>query len=106
METENVELIYPSRSNYQDLFGCGDRNIHEIEERYGVNIVCRDGGVKIIGEKATTQKVARIIDEMDELIASGTHFDEHTLSSALDYFESGHGQAYFRCRNQMLYLYD
>ena len=89
MSADEVELIYPSKSNYQDLFGSGDCNIRAIEERYGVNVVCRDGAVKIIGEKASTKKAARIITELDELIASGTHFDEHTLSSALDYLESG-----------------
>ncbi len=89
MSAEDVELIYPSKSNYQDLFGSGDCNIRAIEERYGVNVVCRDGAVKIIGEKSSTKKAARIITEMDELIASGTHVDEHTLSSALDYLESG-----------------
>lgn len=64
-------------------------NIHAVEERYGVSVVCRDGAVKIIGERAATRKAAKIINEMDELIASGTHIDEHTLSSALDYLENG-----------------
>ena len=89
MSAETFELVYPSRSNYQDLFGTGDCNIRAVEERYGVHVVCRDRAVKIIGEKKSAQKAARIINEMDELIASGTRFDEHSLSSALDYLENG-----------------
>ena len=89
MSAETYELVYPSRSNYQDIFGSGDRNVRAVEERYGVNVVCREGGIKIIGEKASAKKAARIISEMDELIASGTYIDEHTLSSALDYLENG-----------------
>ena len=89
MSTETYELVYPSRSNYQDIFGSGDRNVRAVEERYGVNVVCREGGIKIIGEKKSAKKAARIISEMDELIASGTYIDEHTLSSALDYLENG-----------------
>ena len=89
MSAETYELVYPSRSNYQDIFGSGDRNVRAVEERYGVNVVCREGGIKIIGEKTSAKKAARIISEMDELIASGTYIDEHTLSSALDYLENG-----------------
>jgi len=89
LSAETFELVYPSRSSYRDLFGTGDRNIRAVEERYGVHVVCRDRAVKIIGEKNSAQKAARIINEMDELIASGTRFDEHSLSSALDYLENG-----------------
>ena len=84
-----MELVYPSSSSYQDLFGCGDRNVRAVEERYGVQVVFRDGVVKIMGDKMSAKKAARIINEMDELISSGTHIDEHTLSSALDYLEDG-----------------
>ncbi|MFH1235585.1 MAG: PhoH family protein [Parcubacteria group bacterium] len=89
MSTETVETVHPSFSSYQDLFGAGDRNMRVIEERYGVQVVCRDGVVKVIGEKESAKLAARIMEEMDLLISSGTRIDEHTLSSALDYFESG-----------------
>ena len=89
MSAETFELVYPSRSNYQDLFGIGDRNMRAVEDRYGVHVVCRDGAVKIIGDKTPVKRAARIISEMDELIGSGTHIDEHTLSCALDYLENG-----------------
>ncbi|MCE5249250.1 PhoH family protein [bacterium] len=89
LSTESVELVYPSSSNYLDLFGCGDFNIKALEDRYGVQVVCRDGAVKISGDKVAAKKAAKIISEMDALIATGTRFDEHTLSSALDYLESG-----------------
>ncbi|MFC1485574.1 PhoH family protein [Candidatus Latescibacterota bacterium] len=89
MSTETVETVHPSFSSYQDLFGAGDRNIRVIEERYGVQVVCRDGVVKVIGEKESAKLAVRIMEEMDLLISSGTRIDEHTLSSALDYFESG-----------------
>ena len=89
MSRETVEVLYLSSSNYQDIFGCGDRNVRIIEDRYGVQVVCRDGAVKIIGNKSAAKKAAKIIKEMDHLISSGTHIDEHTLSSALDYLENG-----------------
>ncbi len=89
VNSEAFELVYPTHANYQDLFGSGDCNIKAIEDRYGVNIVCREGGLKIMGEKSSARKAARIIGEMDELIASGTHIDEHSLAGALDYLESG-----------------
>jgi phosphate starvation-inducible PhoH-like protein len=92
LNTESFELVYPSRSDYQELFGSGDRNMRAIEERYGVSVVCRDGAVKILGEKTAVRKAAKIIGEMDVLIANGTHIDEHTLSSALDYLDNGGSQ--------------
>ncbi len=89
MNTEFVETLNPSQGNYQELFGCGDRNVRMVEERYNVQVVCRDGAVKVIGEKKAAKTAARIFKEMDHLISSGTHIDEHTFSSALDYLDSG-----------------
>lgn len=89
LSTETVELVYPSCSSYQDVFGSGDRNIKAVEERYGVQVVCREGAVKVSGERDAARKAARIITEMDELLAAGAHIDEHTLQSALDFLEYG-----------------
>ena len=88
-DSQSTESVYPSSSNYLDLFGSGDRNLKAVEERYGIQIVCRDGAVKISGERKPVRKAAKVIREMDALISSGTHIDEHTLSSALDYLENG-----------------
>lgn len=92
MNGETTELVYVSDSNYQDLFGCGDRNVKAVENRYGVQIVCRDGALKVIGEKSSVKQAAKIINQMDSLIQSGAHLDEHTLSSALEYLENGGGE--------------
>jgi phosphate starvation-inducible protein PhoH and related proteins len=89
LNSETTELVYVSDSNYQDLFGCGDQNVKAVEKRYGVQVVCRDGALKIIGEKSSVKQAAKIINQMDSLIKSGTHLDEHTLSSALEYLENG-----------------
>ena len=89
MNGERTESVYVPDSNYQDLFGSGDRNIKAVENRYGVQIVCRDGALKIIGENSSVKQASKIINHMDSLIKSGTHLDEHTLSSALDYLENG-----------------
>lgn len=89
MNSEVTEFVYPPSSNYQDLFGCGDRNVKAVEQRYGVQVVCRDGALKIIGDKMSVKKAAKLINEMDTLIQSGAHIDEHTLTSALEYLENG-----------------
>jgi phosphate starvation-inducible PhoH-like protein len=89
LDSEVTEFVYPPSSNYQDLFGCGDRNVKAVEQRYGVQVVCRDGALKIIGDKSSVRKAAKLINEMDTLIQSGAHIDEHTLTSALEYLENG-----------------
>ncbi|MHB9031261.1 MAG: PhoH family protein [Candidatus Latescibacterota bacterium] len=89
LNSEAVEFVYPPSSNYQDLFGSGDRNVKAVEQRYGVQVVCRDGAIKIIGDKTSVRKAAKLINEMDTLIQSGAHIDEHTLTSALEYLENG-----------------
>ena len=60
MSTETVEILYPSESNYQDIFGCGDRNVRMVEDRYGVQVVCRDGAVKVIGGKTAAKKAGSL----------------------------------------------
>jgi len=89
LNVENSELVYLPGSNYQDIFGSGDRHSKIISERYDVQILCRDGAIKIIGEKSSAKKAARIITEIDELLVSGAQIDEHTLSAALDFLENG-----------------
>jgi phosphate starvation-inducible protein PhoH and related proteins len=89
VNAEVTEYVYPPSSNYQDLFGCNDLNAKAVEERYGVQVVCRDGAIKILGEKGSVKKAAKIFTEMDSLIRSGAHLDEHTIASALDYLENG-----------------
>ncbi len=89
LNNETVEILSPAVSNYRDIFGTGDRNVRMIEERYGVQVVVRDGEIKVMGEKNAVKKAATVIKEMDVLISSGTYIDEHTLSSALDYLENG-----------------
>lgn len=89
LNTEFIETLNPANANYQELFGCGDKNVRMVEERYNVQVVCRDGAVKVIGEKQAAKTAARILKEMDHLISSGTHIDEHTFLSALDYLDSG-----------------
>jgi phosphate starvation-inducible protein PhoH and related proteins len=84
-----TEYVYPPGSNCQELFGCNDRNMRAVEERYGVQVVYRDGAIKIIGERAQVKKAAKVITEMDALIQSGARLDEHTIASALDYLETG-----------------
>ena len=89
MSDETVEILSPASSDYRDIFGTGDRNVRTIEERYGVQVVIRDGAIKVMGEKNAVKKASTVIKEMDVLISSGTYIDEHTLSSALDYLENG-----------------
>lgn len=89
MEDEITELIYPSQKNYLNIFGYADKHIRVFEDRYGVKVVCRDGAVKITGERNSAKKAAKLLNEIDDLISSGTHIDEHTLVSALDYLENG-----------------
>jgi len=88
-DSQTTEFVYPSSSNYLALFGCQDRNLRTVEDRYGVHVVCRDGAIKVTGDRQSAKKAAKIITEMDALISSGTHIDEHTLASALDYLENG-----------------
>ncbi|MFC1606366.1 PhoH family protein [Candidatus Latescibacterota bacterium] len=88
-ETRTTELVHPTTTHYVDLFGPEDSNIRALEDRYSVQIVCRDGAVKITGARQSAKKAAKILSEMEALIASGTHIDEHTLSGALDYLENG-----------------
>ncbi len=91
MNAEVIEVVYPPSSNYRDLFGIGDRNVKAVEKRYGVQVVCRDGAIKIMGDRSSAKKAARLLSEMDSLILSGARLEENTVESALDYLENGGG---------------
>ena len=65
---ETIEILQPSKSDYREIFGIGDRNIRMIKERYGVQVVYRDGTVKVIGNKEAVKLASTVIKELDVLI--------------------------------------
>lgn len=67
----------------QDLFGTNDAYIRKIEKEFQVDVIDRDGHLKITGEKAHVKKVYRLLGEMLQINASGTEIEEQNVNYAV-----------------------
>lgn len=66
-----------------NIFGQCDCNIKAIERTLGVSVLTRDGQVKLIGEPATVDKAARVIEQLIRLSSNGTRIEEQNVNYAL-----------------------
>jgi len=66
---ESIELRDPSEG--LQLLGQFDRNLRTIQEGFDARIVVRDGRIMISGEEEDVHRVARVFEELLEIIRSG-----------------------------------
>ena len=62
-----------------ELFGQFDGNIGEIRKKYNVNIVIRDGDVKIIGEEPDITDAAKAVSALLKISGQGQTLSQHTV---------------------------
>ena len=62
-----------------ELFGRMDDNIQRIAKEYNVNIVLRDGGVKIIGEEKNADDAVRAVKMLLRMNKHGQTLNEQTV---------------------------
>jgi len=68
-----------SQEQLSQLFGQLDGNISRIQKEYGVNIVSRDGAVKIIGSDADVESASESVKMLLKMSAKGQHLSEQTV---------------------------
>ncbi len=72
----------------KSLFGVGDKNVKELEEKFKVQIILRSEGISVKGEEKQVEKVGSLLDKMYELFKRGIVFTpkelELNFSSAID----------------------
>ena len=62
-----------------DLFGQLDGNVSNIRKQYGVNIVCRDGDVKVIGDEPAVSEASKALDALLKMTGRGQPLSEQTI---------------------------
>ncbi|MCD6583594.1 MAG: PhoH family protein [Candidatus Omnitrophica bacterium] len=72
----------------KSLFGVGDKNVKQLEEKFKVQIILRSEGISVKGEEKQVEKVGSLLDKMYELFKRGIIFTpkelELNFSSAID----------------------
>ena len=68
-----------SSEQLSELFGQFDGNISSIEKRFGVNIVARDGDIKIIGDESGATGAEKALSALIRMNSSGQPLSEHTI---------------------------
>ena len=85
VSVENAEQL-------SELFGQLDGNIGRIKKQYNVNIVSRDGDVKIIGDEQSVSDAQKAVQALLKISGKGQHLSEQTIryvtSMVADGFEN------------------
>lgn len=71
------------------VFGEFDSNLKKIEGRYGVRIVNREEGVKIVGEEAQAKNAAEVIRALSAMLDDGREITEQSLEYCMQTAEDG-----------------
>ena len=61
------------------LFGQLDGNVTKIKNQYNVNIVSRDGNIKVIGEEPATSEAAKAVEALLKMSERGQPLSEQTI---------------------------
>lgn len=73
-----------SAQDQQELFGMQDQYIRSIENEYHVNIVSRNGNVKIQGNQEDVERTMRVISQLLEVSHKGTPIEEQNVHYAIE----------------------
>jgi len=78
------EYLEMSITDMQNVFGENDMHIRKIEKDFQVDVINRDGGIKITGEsKDAVLKAAKIVKELSTLSERGNMIQEQSVDYAI-----------------------
>lgn len=88
MERVTIEISADAR-DMQNVFGMNDSYLRKLERELAVDIVCRDGVVRITGEEGQTVKARGILERLMELSRRGNMIEEQNVNYAIDMSRDG-----------------
>ena len=62
-----------------ELFGQLDGNASRIQKDFNVNVVSRDGGIKVIGEEKNVEDASRALRSLLDISDKGQNLSEQTV---------------------------
>lgn len=81
-QTTELTIDIPAE-HLQNIFGMYDNYVRKIEDDFHVSIINRDGGLKIIGDRAAAAKAANITKQLVELSKRGNVIQEQNVDYAI-----------------------
>ncbi|WP_084111740.1 PhoH family protein [Paramaledivibacter caminithermalis] len=92
LELQNEKRIQIENIDFLDeLFGNLDENIKLIEEKYGVNVVSRDGDLVILGNEESINLASKVLEKMIDMIKLGEKLDKQKVMYTMNLFNQGEG---------------
>ncbi len=82
MENQEIILDIPAEHE-QNIFGQLDAYVRKIEQTLSVNVILRDGSVKIIGEASRIEQADRVFHELITLSERGNTITEQNVDYVL-----------------------
>ena len=76
--TEKI-ITVDNTEQLSELFGQLDGNIGKIKQQYNVNIVSRDGDLKIIGEEKSASEAEKAVQALLRMSGKGQALSEQTV---------------------------
>jgi phosphate starvation-inducible PhoH-like protein len=95
MTNENEKIIIPDKLEYvRAVFGDFDEHVNIIQDRFGVAVTGRDGGIKITGsDPDLVDSAGCAIDSMVETVARGDSLTEQQVRYIADMTGAGQGDS-------------
>jgi len=73
----------------QNVFGQNDKFVRKIERDLSVDVVNRDGVLKIIGEESRVLKAQKLMEELLEMARRGNVIEDQNVNYAVDMMKEG-----------------
>lgn len=90
--TSNIVEKGKTVSDMQDmmkLFGSFDQNLKIIEEEFDVDIILREGELRIIGEEAEVEMANKVIDALSRMQKDGETISGHSVNYVIQLVREG-----------------
>ena len=88
MEKTTIDLSADAH-DMQNVFGMNDSYVRKLERELSVDIICRDGVVRVTGEEKQAVKARGILERLMELSRRGNMIEEQNVNYALDMSRDG-----------------
>ena len=79
METRVFDR-FKAPKDWRSIFGANDKYLRSIEKNYGVNVVFRDGDLKLMGEPEALDKVEKVLLTLIDMEKRGNMADEQKVN--------------------------
>ena len=93
---QELHIPVPDPEQLRALFGPSDRNARQFRRRFGIDIVSRDGGIKLIGDEDDVRAAAEAVHQAMHLYRRDRRLSEDTVRRLLDDGSTAESSSEFR----------